>query len=273
MKMKRSLNTFLFISFIFTLLVAGNSCTQDKYSHYSPSFEKRRYSKGFYTRTVTAKNQSTRIKERTAPLNSFWKPEASLNIPFNPMEAIAGPDRVVNRIDLSHFDSFASSSKSNNPVVCDVILYRDGREREVRIEDVSTNEVRYRPCREPNGPLTVEGTGNILRIDYADGSRRYFERRDDFERPGQQQQVTVNQNINAAQREGQRTSHSQIIALLLILLLGSLAAHRFYLGYYGIAILQLITLGACGIWYLIDLIRIITGDLKPRNSDDYAEKL
>jgi len=35
---------------------------------------------------------------------------------------------------------------------------------------------------------------------------------------------------------------------------------------------MLLTGGVCGILALIDLIRIITGDLKPRNGD-YSEKL
>ena len=65
---------------------------------------------------------------------------------------------------------------------------------------------------------------------------------------------------------------SQIIALVLVLLVGVLGIHRFYLGYTGIGIAQLLTLGGCGIWALIDLIRIITGDLKP-NGGDYTEKL
>lgn len=58
---------------------------------------------------------------------------------------------------------------------------------------------------------------------------------------------------------------SQIIALILVILLGGLGIHRFYLGYIGIGVIQLLTAGGCGIWALIDLIRIITGDLKPNN--------
>ncbi|GAB3851272.1 hypothetical protein GCM10028822_17760 [Hymenobacter terrigena] len=65
---------------------------------------------------------------------------------------------------------------------------------------------------------------------------------------------------------------SQIIALILAVLVGGLGIHRFYLGYTGIGIAQLLTLGGCGIWSLIDLVRIITGDLKPKGGD-YAKKL
>lgn len=58
---------------------------------------------------------------------------------------------------------------------------------------------------------------------------------------------------------------SQLAALLLCLFIGLLGIHRFYLGYVGIGIIQLLTLGGCGIWTLIDLILIITGDLGPKN--------
>jgi hypothetical protein len=58
---------------------------------------------------------------------------------------------------------------------------------------------------------------------------------------------------------------SQVIALLLVILVGGLGIHRFYLGYTWQGIVQLLTLGGCGIWALIDLIRIITGDLQPKD--------
>lgn len=60
---------------------------------------------------------------------------------------------------------------------------------------------------------------------------------------------------------------SQVVALILVLLVGYLGAHRFYLGYTGIGILMLLTVGLCGILTLIDLIRIITGDLQPKGGE------
>lgn len=57
----------------------------------------------------------------------------------------------------------------------------------------------------------------------------------------------------------------QIIALILVVLLGGLGIHRFYLGYTWQGVVQLLTGGGCGIWALIDLVRIITGDLGPKD--------
>ncbi len=56
-------------------------------------------------------------------------------------------------------------------------------------------------------------------------------------------------------------------ALLFCFFLGPFGAHRFYLGQIGTAVIQLLTLGGCGIWYLIDLIMIIVGKYKDANGN------
>jgi len=68
-------------------------------------------------------------------------------------------------------------------------------------------------------------------------------------------------------------SKSQLVALLLVIFVGYLGIHRFYLGYTTYGIIQLLTAGGCGIWALIDLIRIITGDLKPADGSNYNPTL
>ena len=64
---------------------------------------------------------------------------------------------------------------------------------------------------------------------------------------------------------------SKTVAIVLSILLGELGIDRFYLGYTGLGIVKLITCGGFGIWWLIDLIMIITGKLKPADGSDYQE--
>ncbi|PCH72907.1 MAG: hypothetical protein COB98_11430 [Flavobacteriaceae bacterium] len=53
---------------------------------------------------------------------------------------------------------------------------------------------------------------------------------------------------------------------LLLVFLGGFAAHRWHLGKdWVMNVLFIVTLGGLGVWALIDLIRIITGDLTPDN--------
>ena len=59
----------------------------------------------------------------------------------------------------------------------------------------------------------------------------------------------------------------KIIAMMLCLFLGVVGAHRFYLGYTGIGIAQLLTGGGCGIWYAVDQVMIALGKLPDANGD------
>jgi hypothetical protein len=73
------------------------------------------------------------------------------------------------------------------------------------------------------------------------------------------------------EKGGSSSGKSQLIAALLCFFLGNLGIHRFYLGYIGVGVAQLLTVGLFGIWTLIDFVRILIGDLKPKNGK-YAKK-
>ena len=53
-----------------------------------------------------------------------------------------------------------------------------------------------------------------------------------------------------------------LTALLVCFFLGVFGVHRFYTGHTGLGIVQLLTLGGCGIWALVDFIMIIVGSFR-----------
>jgi hypothetical protein len=53
-----------------------------------------------------------------------------------------------------------------------------------------------------------------------------------------------------------------LTTLLLCFFLGAFGVHNFYTKKTGIAIIQLLTLGGCGIWALVDLIMIVAGSYR-----------
>ena len=66
--------------------------------------------------------------------------------------------------------------------------------------------------------------------------------------------------------EEHNTTDSQITKLFLAFFITGICIHRFLMGYRWESIAQLVTAGGLGIWATIDLIRIISGDLKSKNA-------
>lgn len=68
-----------------------------------------------------------------------------------------------------------------------------------------------------------------------------------------------------ASTKGGGSCKNWVVALVLCALLGDIGIHRFYLGYIGLGVLELLTAGCCGVLTLIDFIRILMKTLKPKD--------
>ncbi len=68
-------------------------------------------------------------------------------------------------------------------------------------------------------------------------------------------------------KENAGGNRSWIAAMIISFFLGALGIDRFYLGYIGLGVIKLLTLGGLGLWALIDFILIIIKVIKPKNGN------
>lgn len=63
-----------------------------------------------------------------------------------------------------------------------------------------------------------------------------------------------------------------LITLILSIVVGGFGIDRFYTGSVLLGVLKLVTLGGLGLWWLIDLIMLVTGNYKDGNGNRIAAK-
>jgi TM2 domain-containing membrane protein YozV/two-component sensor histidine kinase len=97
----------------------------------------------------------------------------------------------------------------------------------------------------------------ILSRDFRDSKGRRIMRRDaDDKRSYSATQMADRR------RDPSVSKSSRGIALLLAIVLGILGAHRFYVGRVGTGLAMLFTLGGLGVWWIVDIVMVATGQLK-----------
>ena len=57
--------------------------------------------------------------------------------------------------------------------------------------------------------------------------------------------------------------------MLYSVFLGLFAVDRFYLGYSAIAVGKLMTLGGLGVWWLVDILLLLNGQLRPADGSEW----
>ena len=62
------------------------------------------------------------------------------------------------------------------------------------------------------------------------------------------------------------------VTFVLAILVGVLGIDRFYTGSTRLGVLKLVTLGGLGLWWLIDLIMLVTGSYKDGNGNPIVSK-
>lgn len=261
--------TYLLTAAVFVSLFLASCATSSDVAS-SSLIQKRKYRKGFFIASLNKskkyekKNPNQRIEEfpvlaaRNLETASNEREPAVLSSPATPVEIYSAPEKSAEQISD-----------------CDIIVLTNGEEIEAQVIEITESVVRYKKCDRLNGPTYEKNRDNIVLIRYPDGSKDMFNNEkvnESRESNWEDDANEAGEDVNRATNDLPLGDKSQPLALGLCFFIGYLGIHRFYLGYVGIGIIQILTLGGCGIWALIDFIRILTGSLKPKNSE-YEETL
>jgi TM2 domain-containing membrane protein YozV len=225
----------------------------------SCSIEKRLYLSGYHI------DRNVNTKSTQASKSALFSSEKDLvdennELKLEDVSASVNVEPNIAKPVLTEEIKVAKIIEEKTSQECDIMLLVEGKELLVKVLEIGLNEVKYKMCNNLNGPTYIRSKNEIFFITYPNGTRDIITRPND-------KKTLDSWNL----KHSSRRNKNQIIALLLSIFLGVWGIHRFYLDYPIIGIIQLLTGGGFYIWTIIDIIRIIAGDLKPRKGDYYKK--
>lgn len=222
---------------------------------------------GYHVNRVGQKSNDKNIKqEKTTTLKSTPNTIDSFDEDINEPLLLASDKEssiIIDKTEKKSTPIFTLNKTNKNPEQqdsdCDVIILRNGNDISVKVSEVGSYEVKYRMCDNLNGPIFTKNKSEIFMIKYSNGTSTVFN-----EATSYNDNIVSQTNNYITPPDANSTDRNYLVALVLWALLGGIGIHRFYLGYVGIGILYLFTGGLCGIGWLIDGIKLLTGTLKPK---------
>lgn len=179
--------------------------------------------------------------------------------------------KIIYKADRSTTNEKSKATSNNN---CDVIKMNSGVEVEVTIIEETDELIRYQRCPENSGPIFKVTKSSVDKIIHKS------EHKIDVEHADNNEYFDENVIINESQKETAEINTKEevesgkklIVAIILCVFLGFLGLHRFYLDYPVLGILYLLTGGLFFIGWIIDIILLITGSLKPKKIKKYDDE-
>lgn len=153
----------------------------------SCSVQKRKYQNGFYVDWHAKKSQRERANELAAKPHDKQAAPAAQSIVTTPgTEAInASADIHAAPPELKKQPVFARLAEDT----CDVLVYKDGSEIRVKVQEVGITEIKYKRCDALEGPMYISRKSELFMIKYANGTREVIKSELPETTPRQQQSL------------------------------------------------------------------------------------
>ena len=132
--------------------------------------QKRKYQKGFYIAGSHEKNKpSATLKPHREHCTAPGKTPFAILQDEIAIVASSGKQDVVATTVIPSIKKLVI-----NEDTCDKIVMRDGLEISAKVLEIGEQEVRYRKCDMPGGPMYVSRKADIFMITYSNGSKEVF---------------------------------------------------------------------------------------------------
>jgi hypothetical protein len=187
----------------------------------SCSVQKRKYQNGYYV------DWHNRSAHKEKPQNLTWKNEIKPNTTgtlreamFNDTddrEIIASANAKITNPEFKRSVTFFPTGDT-----CDVLVFKDGSEIKGKVKEIGLNEIKYKRCDSPDGPMYISKKSEIFMIKYANGTREIIKSED--RRPVQASVPPVNPyRSNKFRRETHPLSFVSLISGILSVIFSELS--------------------------------------------------
>lgn len=140
---------------------------------FSCSIQKRKYQNGFYVdwkhKKTTHTPTASKKEEAKSNINSV-KPQTEVYLSSGDKPTAQASAHKKGNLWLKKHQTFSKAGEDS----CDLLIFKDGSEIRGKVEEIGINEVKYRRCDAPGGPMYVSKKSDIFMIKYVNGTKEVF---------------------------------------------------------------------------------------------------
>jgi hypothetical protein len=132
-------------------------------SLFACSLEKRVHSKGYHLKISANKTASSAAKyAEDDKVTKRAVSDSKQNI------------RTINPVSIDQVGAVLSIQNNPDSLECDIIVFRDGEEKECIVKEITDTEIKYVRCTNPTSLAYYTNKSRVFMIKFADGTKEVF---------------------------------------------------------------------------------------------------